>query len=216
MTVITALTTNNVPAYFGRAVSGLSVAAEKALRTFYPYFITCTGLYHFGFGTSRISQGVHNETANKTASVAALNLSPSKKFLKIHGLFSTATGTCSLVEALHHFGVINLGAFTNLICTGGSLCFVYANITALEENIRIYKEVKKNEEKYPENHQQNTWLKNGAIFGILSNIGYILATTIVLLGAPTAIALVIGLISSFSSGLKILHDFKLWFENLPQ
>lgn len=191
--------------------SGLSKAAGTLMPNLYPYFITCTGLYHFGNGTSRISQTVELKTQDitqKTCKAAATVFAPSDYFLKMNGIFSTATGLCSVLEAFNHFGIINLGTVANLICTTGSLCFIYANVVALEENIRIFQEVKRSEGNDQPDSQANL-RKQSAIFGILSNIGYILATALVLFSAPTALALVIGVVSSFSGGLKILSDLFL-------
>lgn len=205
-----------MPQYFNRAAVECSSLYRKVEPLIYPCFAAGCGIFHCGYGAVELLQS-HTTSQTQRISVASQEaLSPSKDFLDLHGTLMTATGISSALEALNAFGVISYGELSSFICGAGSAFFLYANIFALEENIRVYQGLKAQElENTVLDQNKHDWQKFSAVWGIMSNIGYILATGALLFSAPTAIALAIGVCAAFSGGLKILSDFMLWQHHIP-
>ena len=70
--------------------------------------------------------------------------------------------------------------------------------------MRVYEEIQKAE---GEGRGIAEFQKQSNLLGIISNLGYIMATALILFGGSTAMALVLGVIGSFSGAMKILYDY---------
>jgi len=132
----------------------------------------------------------------------------SAKYLFAHGSLLIGAAACNAMDAAESFGMISLHKFSSSVLNAGNALFAYANFIALEENLRIYALAK---ESAPDD-KAGSWLKHAAMFGILSNIGYITSTACVLFGASTAISVLIGLLSACCGGIKILCDIVANFQ----
>jgi len=203
------------PQYCSKVISEYGELSRKIHQITQPYFASCSGIYHCGYGTVELSKNIYalNLSAELLDDIEVDSLAPSTTYLHLHGFLTVAAGVCSLFEGLSAFGVINFGEITGSICTAGSVFFLYANLIALEENIRVYEELLRKEVDNEMDEEKLTIQKHAVIWGILGNLGYITATAILLLGGSTAMALIIGIIASFSNGFKVLCDFILWKES---
>lgn len=181
----------NSPSCFSAASTVLTNYAMKTYPWIHPRFSLSTGLYNLARGTYAIS-----DRSKK----------PAESFRTMHGLFSIATGCCSLLDAFHHFGLIDLRRASAFICKTGSFCFLYTNVTDLIDNIRNYEELERNCLENPLGLSSISMQRKACIFGICSNFGYIFATAFTLFNASLAVTLVLGVISAFCGGLKILCD----------
>ncbi|MEI8365770.1 MAG: hypothetical protein WCF65_05060 [Parachlamydiaceae bacterium] len=178
---------------------------DKVRHVAYSSFVAGSGAYHCGWGTAELSGAMTNTGLNK-----GYKLAPSLNYQIIHGTFIGATGVCGVLEGLNSFGWINYGKIATTVCSAGSIFFLYANIAALEESVRIYEELQKHEiEGGLVEQEKNAFRKCAAIWGILSNLGYIVATACVLFGASTAMAFVFGVIGTLSGAFKFICDMLL-------
>ena len=202
-----------IPHFFNRAITEGASLYRKIEPMIYPNFAAVCGTFYCGYGAIELLQSQTNSQTQRITAVSQKTLSNSNEFLDLHGTLMMATGISSILEALNGFGVINYGELSNFICGAGSAFFLYANIFALEENIRAYQGLKAIElENAVLDQNKHNWQKFSAVWGIMSNIGYITATSALLFSAPTAIALTIGVVAAFSGGLKIVSDFMVWHQ----
>lgn len=172
--------------------------ADLIKKVAYPVFKATTSSYLASFGSFELSR----LNAARSSQMAA-----DKAYLSTHGALITASGACGIVEMLDRCGIVTLGQeVSKALFMAGSLFFLMANIIALEENVRLYEIA----ESLPPQDETTFWLRRSAVSGMLSNINYIIATATLLLGGPTAIALVIGAIGAMSGAFKILCDFVMW------
>lgn len=141
----------------------------------------------------------------------------SEAYLNMHGGLMLSSGGFSLLDALQEFGLMSLGSIANVVSNVGSVLFLCANIIALEENVRLYHELKNTDwDKTNIDEKELQWLKQSTCWGILSNIGYIIATATLLFSSATSLALVIGLLSCLAGGIKILYDLAIWVKTQKQ
>jgi hypothetical protein len=167
-----------------------------------PYFKACSGAFFLGYGSFEI----YSDLKRPPCTVESLSESP-QLYLKAHGSLLIATGACSAFETLHTFAYINLGRLFAAVSSVGSACFLFANLLAVEENISVYEKARSTIPRNEEEKSNLLWICQGAVWGILSNLGYIITTAMVVFGASTAVSLLIGVISACFGGLKILFDF---------
>lgn len=210
-TTVAARTLEFIPKYGTIVASRLSFLISKISRLAYPAYVASCGAYYTASGAYSLSTSL--KTPVKDVADKVNRLSPARDFLRIYGGFTLATGICGVLEALNSFGVINYGKFTNIVYALGSITFLYANLAALEENIRVFQVLQKTEvADHPNAHERLSMQKSSAIWGILSNMGYIVATACLLLGASSGMAFVFGVIGAFSSGFKMLYDFVIAYQ----
>lgn len=144
------------------------------------------------------------------------NVLPSKQYLNMHGSMFLGAGICYGIESLKHFFSNEFGKIFESLAKVGNAFFFFANLLALEENIRLYEYACKLDQTPAEDHKTNTfWLKQSAIWGILSNLGYIAFICVSALSSSASMALIIGVIAAFSGAIKIIADFIDWIKNKP-
>lgn len=149
------------------------------------------------------------QTPVETASrIGKETLFPSTDFLDEHGKLMAASGCLYLLDILQDFGLVARGNLSDLFSTVGSAFFLCANVYALEENIRVYQEIDNTDRGIANvDPQELHWLKQAALWGAMSNVGYIIATASVLFNGATAVTLLIAILSCLAGGMKILCDF---------
>lgn len=184
---------------------------ERIQQIAAPLFKIGSSLYLSSFGTIEIFQSLkttpQKKEALKTEVLAKAQLSSSAYYLDEHGKLMLGSGCCYLLDMLQDFGVVTCGKLVHLFSTAGSVLFLCANVYAIEENIRLYQEIESTDwTKTNIDAQELRWLKSSAICGMMSNIGYIAATTALLFNGATAITLLVALFSCFAGGVKILCD----------
>ncbi len=154
--------------------------------------------------------------ANKSDPTTPLNSChkvelPSEYYLKVHGLTLLVSGILSGITCLQNVFSSDFRGFCTAIGKAANGSFIYASLLALEENIRIY--------KYAENHnysdieealKHSNRLRFSAMLGIFSSLSYIISTALTLIGLAATVALVIGIIATFSGALKVIYDFISW------
>jgi hypothetical protein len=182
---------------------------KKIYEFCFPYFKSGSGFFFLGFGIC--------ETYHMLSDKKRLNLNTENKispnYLGLHGTLLIGAGICTEVESLHSFSVINLGSILSKISSAGGVLFLLANFVGLQANINMYEQGQNIDCTTSEKNRQIAyWMCRSAVTGILSNLGYIIATAIALFGASTAIAVLIGIISSCFGGIKILFDLVAWMK----
>lgn len=197
-------------------MSGLA-SSEKIFRMVLPYFKTSSSLYFLGYASKELCFDVNLETESSLSSKInqcrettlpdTQSLAAIRDFSIAHGVLFIGTGVCTALEALHEFSLINLGNAHSPIAWTGTGLFLFANMVSLQQNLAIFKQASEMSLATEQDKQQAETMLRSAILGMISNLGYITATSIAILGAPTAIAVIIGCISAFFGSLKILHDF---------
>jgi hypothetical protein len=113
----------------------------------------------------------------------------SREFFSIHGAFLLGSGAFGAADAL-----CNIGLFSAL----SQGLFVLACAIALRYFVSKYYSASNGSEK------------TSAILGILASIGYILQVALWLMGAPAAIAVLMGILALVCITLKCIIDFKDW------
>lgn len=187
---------------FGAKLSEFRTLASKVQEAIYPHFQISSSVYFFGMGSIEMFNVLYPSASDQKIKTIR------NACLAVHGGLLIGVGVSSALEALHSCGLICLGNLRNLVCFGGNLLFLTANLVALEENIRLYWHISVSDQMDMDKDQSKLfWEKQSIIWGILSNLGYITAAACLLFGGGTALALLIGVISSFFGGLKALHDF---------
>ena len=172
----------------------------------YPIFKATTSSYLLGFGSFEFSQTLINDHTTENQTIHQSALKSSKAYMYCHGGLIGSSGFCGILETVENFGIASLGSIGKGIFKAGNVFFLGANILALEENVRLYEAAVNSSDTLTDKE----WHIRSAVSGIISNVGYILATSIFLLGGPAGIALAIGVIGASSGAFKILCDFILW------
>lgn len=187
------------------AVNSLG-SPEKIYKTILPIFKGGSSLFFYGYGSKELCLDARQKYISDSSQTERTHrclcqaITTRYNYALFHGMLFLGAGTLTAFEALHEFALLNLGKYKDLVSFVGSGFFVFANLVALEQNIFLYRLAEK---KCP----HETELRTSAILGIMSNLGYITAATIALVGLPTAIAVLIGCISACFGGVKILYDF---------
>lgn len=198
------------PSSFGKFMS--DPISEKIQRLALFCFKSMTNLFLGICGASEVAQLIRKTPSTpKMGLVRKRSFSPPDAYLTIHGGLMIGSGSLSLFAVLNEFRILNLHTMGSFVAAGGNFLFLGANIFALEENLRLFQELNKKDWKQPtiETTELNG-MKRSAFWGILSNLGYILATTALLFNIATGIAIVIIILSGLAGGIKILYDLFLW------
>jgi len=161
-------------------------------------------LYHNRSHRKKEGSEKEEVTLNKVVTASTV-------YFNLHGGLLVGCGLFSLVDALHEFGVLNLGSIGNALGSATNVMFLCANIIALEENFRLINELKETDwTKTNIAKDELCWMKRSAFLGFVSNLGYIITTASLLFSGTTALTILIALFSSFSGGIKIIYDLSLW------
>lgn len=195
------------PAVTAAAGPGQSPLADLIRKIAYPIFKATTSTFLLGVGSFELSKTARNsplrpaplENTAKTSSLA---------YIAMHGGLIAGSGICGLIETIENFGLATFGSIGNALFKAGNILFLGANMLALEENVRLYQA----SFSLDDSNDQASIQRLSAIAGISSNLGYIIATSTLLLGGAAGFALAIGGIAACSGGLKILCDFMLWLD----
>jgi len=185
-------------------VPSYSAICERVQSVIIPYFKAGSSTFLCGFGSIEV-HGSFSENRSKNAPQKLLSYS------EMHGMLLLGAGFCNGLEALNDFSIVNLGKIYTPINIAGGFLFLFANLLSLEENITLYLKCQTTERDLSDIDRASFQTEqHSAIFGILSSLGYITATAFALFGASTTIALLVGVLSAFFGGLKILIDFLAW------
>lgn len=188
---------------------------EKIENITLPYFKSLASFYLGVFGTLEIKQCVQKKNPENITRLEYRTLSASKAYLNLHGALLVGSGIFSMVDALHEFGLLGLSRTAEIISIAGSVLFLGANIIALEENVRLFNEIVNTDWSTRNvDAKELDLLKLSTFWGILSNIGYIAATASLLFSGATTITLVLGALSCFAGGVKIIYDLLDWKRNI--
>lgn len=183
-------------------------------------FKLSTSLYLGVFGTCELVQKNMQADPQKVNGTSKTTLqkvqSSSYAYLCIHGGLMTGSGVFGLLEALESFGVTSFGLTSvgnvaNGLGAAGNILFLGANIIALAENMRLYNDIKETDwTKTNIVEGELIWIEQSVMWGIVSNLGYIVATASLIYHGMTALVLVVAALSCFAGGIKILYDLALW------
>lgn len=169
----------------------------------------CSSLYLSSYGTFELSKSRSTSEATKADSVGTAVLAPSQSYLTAHGGCLLSSGLCYLTDLLNKLGIIARPELSSLLCTVGNVAFLCANICALDENLRMYTLITETDWTNTNiDPRELQWLKKSTCWGIVSNVGYIIAMCSVLFGHVTAITLLIAILACLAGGMKILYDVK--------
>lgn len=150
------------------------------------------------------TEEIQNSTLCKVTSL-------SKAYFNVHGGLLLGCGLLSLADLLHEFGVLNLGPIENIVNVGTNVLFLCASILALKENIRVLYELK-NLDKTAANLDEKElhWIGQSAFFGLISNVGYIIATASLIFNGATTFTILAAIFSCFFGGIKVIYDIFTW------
>lgn len=132
--------------------------------------------------------------------VAAKRSSSQKEYYRFHSGLLIGSGISSLVESLDCWKAIDLGTLLKTVQNTTSALFLFANFVALEENINTFEQLRSLEDP------EMVWKRQAALAGILSNLGYIMTAAVAMFGFSTAVVILLGAISAFFGGVKMLCD----------
>jgi hypothetical protein len=171
-----------------------------------------TSSYFCAFGIMELFLGIVKKEANETEVITLNKITEvSSHYFNLHGGLMFGCGLLSLADALHDFGIINLGSILNAVSHAANVLFLGTNILALKENIRLFHDLRDTDRTQINIDEKELHLrKQSVFFGIASNIGYIIATASLLYSGATALTILIILFSCFSGGIKILYDLSIW------
>lgn len=162
------------------------------------YFFT-VGTYEL-FKNKVISDLKLNPNVNDQGAVLR---SPSQESYKLHGSFFMGTGLCIGLESLANasYNLLNMNAIISSVKMAGGFFFIIANLIDLKENIRLYENFSSDQGSSPTSPSRHALL-----CGIINNLGYIAATTLVLFEVSTALALLFGIIAASTGFIRILLE----------
>lgn len=173
-------------------------------------FKSGTSSYFCAFGIMELFLGIVKKEADETITLNKIT-EVSSNYFNVHGGLMFGCGLLSLADALHDFGIINLGSILNAVSHAANVLFLGTNILALKENVRLFHELRDIDRAQTNIDEKELHLrKQSVFFGITSNIGYIIATASLLYSGATALTIIIILFSCFSGGIKILYDLSIW------
>lgn len=191
--------TGSLSAYVQEALP--SPLAQKIKNIVVPYFKGGASLFLCGFGVLELAQSTNDFKKDKKNPED--QLISSKAYLIFHGGLLTSCGFLSLIDAIHAFGVMQPGSLASANYIASNILFLGANIIGLEENVRLWNEL--GVVDGIDDNEKNL-ISKSAFWGILNNIGHIVATAMLLYGTATGIAIMLAALSCFAGGIKILYD----------
>lgn len=171
-----------------------------------------TSAYLCLFSSLELYQGIIStrKMDNKETTIDKI-ANASKLYFNSHGGLLLGCGLFSLADALQDFGLVNFHFYGNIVSICANVLFLGASILALKENIRQFLELKKIDcKKMNIDEKELNLMKRSAFFGIISNLGYTIATASLLYNDATAFAIMIAIFSCFSGGIKIFYDISAW------
>jgi hypothetical protein len=131
-------------------------------------------------------------------------------------LLRTGAAVCSAITALHELGNIEMKASLGALFAAGNTLFVAAYFLTIESNISKYyaaKELINNPSTSPEDRATLLDMQDSALLEVMGSFSYVLMGCLVLFGAPLALTIVFGGLSTLTNGLKFIFD---WFHCVPQ
>lgn len=132
----------------------------------------------------------------------------SLKFNETHGSLYIASGVAGSLVAMHDLKWISLGGLAILLQQAANCLFCLANLAALVHHVKIYRYAVKVPCYAPLNEREAAnRLKESAVLGIISNLNYILAAALLIIGSAATLALLFGCIAVITGCFKILYDF---------
>lgn len=183
--------------------------SEKTQKIAIECFKGGTSAYFFSFGILELFQGISKKKEEESTLNKVINASTD--YFNLHGGLLIGCGLLTLADALQEFGLLNLSTIGNLVSAATNVIFLCANIIALEENVRLFYELKETDwTKTNISEDELRWMKQSAFFGFISNLGYITATACLLFSGATAFTIIIAIFSCFSGGIKIIYDMSVW------
>lgn len=180
-----------VAAYFTGRREILQKVYDAVLPLFRPY----TALYQCGIG-------IKDLLCNNRDKSARTDVFENKK-LKTRGIAYIGAGICDACIALYSFAVLDLKTSISKISFIGHICFLYANLITLEENIHIFRK----EYDSFSTSEQSKLLTRSAFLGIIGSLGYILSSALTIFSPSTAIALLLSIFALGAGFLKLIIDF---------
>lgn len=185
----------------------LQKAAEYALR----YFGLLQACGMSCFGIIEIAAGCSSRKLNCRALKESMSAGLMKGAIKIqkilsdlslmHGLFYFASGALCAVGELELNQWINIGGMGARCIQFGWTFFLFANLFALEQNLKLYHSA--SQLKQPINSR----LQLSAALGIMNNLGYVCSTVFSIFNGTLALAIVLGALVIVSGTIKFFVDF---------
>jgi hypothetical protein len=159
--------------------------------------------------TSQGAFELHKAARKKTACLSPSRFVEPKNYYPLHGGLLIASGVCSAFEGAYFFKAIDLGKLFKPLQVAGGVTFLLAMILELEKNIQHFEmlSAKASHADTEKEAASIKWEKRATFTGILSNIGYILATSLTLFGLATGFALFIGVISACFGLMSLIFDY---------
>lgn len=120
--------------------------------------------------------------ANMTADVSPTE---HREHYEVHGGLFSASGAIGILNALYAktmLAVISQGLFT------------FANVIAFKYHIVLFRAA------------SDPQTRKSAAIGLLSNVGYIMSTALVLVGASATMVMLLGCFAVTTGGIKIVYD----------
>ncbi len=119
----------------------------------------------------------------------------------IHGVAYIASGILGTLGGLESYKLLSMGGFGPSLETAGWSLFLFANLYALERNIKIYQEAEKLGGTLGYRYQVS------AILGMVNALGYIFATLFTVIPGTQMVALALALLAIFAGTIKFFYDF---------
>lgn len=169
-----------------------------------------SGLFFLGYGTKEIAFDARQLTPSQwhLENKKKLAINTAAEYALAHGTLFAAAGICSILECLHYFSAVNLGQHLPIFSCFSAGLFLFANFVALEQNINLFVEAQEIIKEKVQSEIPNALIQmRSAFLGMISNLGYIMATAVAVMGASAGIAFLIGCVAACFGALKILHDF---------
>lgn len=126
----------------------------------------------------------------------------------MHGVAYTASGVTTGLAGMHSAKWIDVGRAFPILDKLGNIFFIISNMFVLHQSIHTFTKASAMAEFQETPAQKNmvSELKRMAFAGIISSLSYIWGTALFLLGAPVALALVLGGIGVTFGAFKIIYE----------
>ena len=188
---------------FSHAITNALRLTKKISYLVTPYYNGGSAAFFGSQGSYELFQAIQKQNANTVSQLIAPT-----HYYPLHGSLLVGYALCSTSLALHGFKVIQLGTWVKPLQAFGGACFLLASLLELQKNILRFNTLREKEKSGPiENQKAHDGQKKAALFGIISNAGYILSTVLTIFGISLGLALFVGVISAFLGLLNFLYDY---------
>ncbi len=203
-------------------LASLTVLCRAVVRLVKPYFGLLQQLIMGTSGAKElVDDGIkqrvelwdetHDDTTGKVSWTAVKRFATEIKIARIHivrGALYAVSGVCGGATAMHSLGMVDVDDYYKTLSRVGNGAFLAGNIITLYfycEELRDALHIAHT--TTGETRERAEEACHSAVMGIVSTLAWLLTAALTAFSVSTAAIIVIGIIGSFTGGIKSTYDF---------